>query len=363
MLALPMRFFLRLSCALLLAGCGQVSSPVDSGEAFGHDAGPTASTDAGYVYPPFSWPQADAGSPCTPTANAGLLSQVCLYDDIAARRLRPDVVEFTPTHPLWSDRAEKRRWVRLPAGTTVDTSEMDSWKFPVGAAFFKEFMLGDTLLETRMIRRTGPGAADYEMIAFVWNADGLDATAASARVSNVNGTNHDVPSRAQCKECHEGEAGRVLGFSALQLSGPGEGPRLFHLKKAGLLSNPPAADHGFPVPGNETEAFALGYLHSNCGPCHNPDGSAYWLVQMDLRVPVMDATPEQTPTYLTTIGKRAQASFGTISRTRVTQANLNESDLYLRMGNRGSISQMPPFVSEQVDQVARARIADWINGL
>lgn len=361
-----MRLVPGLCCALLLLGCGrpagQSEGPVDpGGEAA--DAGRTDGVDSGYSYPPFSWPAADAGTPCTPTANAGLLSQVCLYDDIASRRLRPDVVEFTPNHPLWSDGARKRRWIRLPAGTRVDTSDMDRWQFPVGAALFKEFTRGDTLLETRMIRRTGPGAADFEMIAFIWNADGLDATAATGRVGNVNGTSHDVPSRAQCKECHEGEAGRVLGFSALQLSGPGQGPRLFHLKEAGLLSNPPTPDREFPVPGNATEAFALGYLHSNCGPCHNPAGSAYWLVNMELRVPVMAATPQQTPTYRTTIGQRSRALFGTISRTRVTKGDLSESDLYLRMGNRGSISQMPPFVSEQVDAEARSKIAEWINAL
>src|SRR5690348_9989527 len=42
------------------------------------------------------------------------LSATGLYQDFAARTLLPSVREFTPVHPLWSDSAQKRRFVQLP---------------------------------------------------------------------------------------------------------------------------------------------------------------------------------------------------------------------------------------------------------
>ena len=42
----------------------------------------------------------------------------------------PEMQSFTPRYALWSDGAAKRRWIRLPAGTTIDTSNTDAWDFP-----------------------------------------------------------------------------------------------------------------------------------------------------------------------------------------------------------------------------------------
>ena len=38
------------------------------------------------------------------------------------------------------DRAAKRRWIQLPEGATIDTSDMDYWQFPVGTKLWKEFV-------------------------------------------------------------------------------------------------------------------------------------------------------------------------------------------------------------------------------
>ena len=53
------------------------------------------------------------------------LSETGLYADFAAKVIGPEATLFAPTHKLWSDGATKRRWVRLPPGTRIDTSNMD----------------------------------------------------------------------------------------------------------------------------------------------------------------------------------------------------------------------------------------------
>src|SRR5688572_32754644 len=46
--------------------------------------------------------------------------------------------------------------------------------------------------------------------------------------------------------------------------------RLADAGEQGILSDPPIGD--FPAPGDETTSAALGYIHANCGHCHNEHG-------------------------------------------------------------------------------------------
>ena len=88
----------------------------------------------------------------------GLLSQTGLYSDIAQKTVHSAVKSFKPRFQLWSDGADKNRWVYLPeCDPVIDTSNMNDWSLPVGTRLFKEFSLDGVLLETRLIERFGPG--------------------------------------------------------------------------------------------------------------------------------------------------------------------------------------------------------------
>jgi len=90
----------------------------------------------------------------------------------------PNVREFRPRFELWSDAARKRRFIALPAGEQIDTSDMDNWRFPVGTKLWKEFEVEGVRVETRLLQKTGAGAEDWLTQAYVWTADGADAIAA-----------------------------------------------------------------------------------------------------------------------------------------------------------------------------------------
>src|SRR5262245_34989426 len=60
------------------------------------------------------------------------LSETGLYSNLAAGELAPGVFAYTPAFELWSDAALKQRWILLPAGQQIDTSNMDEWRFPQG---------------------------------------------------------------------------------------------------------------------------------------------------------------------------------------------------------------------------------------
>src|SRR5262245_3812814 len=76
-----------------------------------------------------------------------------LYADWASKTVAPDVQPFAPGTPLWSDGARKQRWIQLPAGATIDTTNPDEWVFPVGTKAWKEFSLGGRKVETRLFQK------------------------------------------------------------------------------------------------------------------------------------------------------------------------------------------------------------------
>jgi mono/diheme cytochrome c family protein len=188
---------------------------------------------------------------------------------------------------LWSDGTGKRRWVYLPPGSTVDASNPDEWSFPVGTRLWKEFSY-ERPVETRLIERVADGS--WRFATYVWNEDASDALLAPAEGAVVHlgpGRTYKVPSREDCIACHEGQAVPVLGFSALQLS-PDRDPFAPHadpapaaqfdlrrLSSLGWLRGLPAALLERPpriAASSPTARAALGYLHGNCGHCHNSTG-------------------------------------------------------------------------------------------
>jgi hypothetical protein len=350
--------------ALFTAGCGG-GAAVSHDAAVGSDA-PIAVVDAaadaadgsatadGPTAPPPPMPY--------PRPTYQHLSETGLFSDIAGLTVDPSVVAFEPGYKLWSDGATKRRWIKLPPGTKIDTSDMDHWVFPIGTQFFKEFSLGGVLLETRLVERYGTGPEDYWMGAFVWNPDQTEADFAPDGQQNIAGTMHDAPAQKDCGACHRGDVGRVLGFSAIQLSAATTGPDLHALDAAHLLSKAPAAG-GYPLGADPATAAALGYLHANCGHCHNPNGTSWPDTQMVLRSVVADTGVDASAVYRSLVNVPLQYWRGGAIKVRVSPGQPDQSAIVARMSARGNDAQMPPLATEVVDSAGLDTIRGWISGL
>lgn len=287
------------------------------------------------------------------------LSDTGLFDDIAANTVAPDVLAYSPQFELWSDGATKRRWIRLPDGAQIDTSDMDSWSFPVGTRLWKEFSRESVRLETRLYERVGPQPEDWAAVSYVWDDDETDAVAAPLGFIAARGTSHNVPAASECAGCHGGRRSTILGFSAIQLSFPAAAGELDldGLVGLDLLSDPPPAS--FDVPGDATERAALGYLHANCGNCHNSDRPPrsgarcfdpkneldFWLA-----VDRLDS-PTATPAYESAIGEHVVAGAP------------DDSELIDRITRRDFIYQMPPLGTEQIDGAGVAVLRRWVSEL
>src|SRR5512143_1473328 len=99
--------------------------------------------------PPAVTPDAEV----LPSVLPAHLSQTGLYTDFRAKTLAPGFIEFVPANVLWSDGAVKHRWYKLPAGATIDSTDMNHWKAPVGTKFSKKVSRDGKRVETRLIWR------------------------------------------------------------------------------------------------------------------------------------------------------------------------------------------------------------------
>jgi hypothetical protein len=297
--------------------------------------------------PPNTTPDAEI----IPSALPGRLSQTGLYTDIASKTVASRLVVFEPANVLWSDGAVKTRWYQLPPGAQIDSSDMNHWRFPIGTKFFKEFARDGKRLETRLIWRiadTGNREKDTLVGAYVWDESETDAILAPDGAQNLRGTDHDAPSQQTCWRCHIGEPGSSLGVSALQLGDVSALP----------LSSPPADPTPFVAPNP-----ALGYLHANCGHCHNPYGGAWSNASLVLRLDVNERDPLQNQIVQTTVGVALKQWLGHGFTYRIVAGDPDQSAAFYRITQRAMNIGMPPLATEHTDDAGIALVRAWIESL
>lgn len=290
-----------------------------------------------------------------------LLSQTGLYADTATGVFAYDVRLFKPQFELWTDGAVKRRFIYLPEGQQIDTSDMDNWAFPVGTKLWKEFVRDGTRIETRLIWRIREGGRGWISIAYVWNDDQTDAVAAPMGLVNAKQTAHDVPGVQACNSCHNERPDRPLGFSAVQLSYDGPGLDLSELIERELLTHPPVGN--FTLPGTPVEQEVLGYLHGNCGHCHRAESSA--AVRGDLRTWLLvdqlgDVKTTDTFTYLV---NREVFAGTSVNPIRIVGGAPDKSEVLRRMQLVMSMGRMPPLGTEDVDPTGVNAVTEWVKAL
>jgi hypothetical protein len=318
-----------------------------------------------------------AAAPPTPQAPPpARLSETGLFEPNSTT-VRAGLIRFSPQYPLWSDGTRKRRWIELPVGASIDAAQVDAWEFPAGTKLWKEFGYGRPI-ETRTIERLADGS--WRFATYIWKADGSDALLAPddgavVAVADAPGGRYAVPGRADCIACHEGAPVPVLGFSALQLS-PDRDPNAPHAdpKRPGqadlrtlaasgrlrglpphLLTNPPRIDAATP-----TARAALGYLHGNCGHCHNAAGALTGLELLLAQQAQADARgAERTLASLLGHSSRFRPADGTAAQ-RIAAGGHGGSVLTYRMKTDNPLARMPPLGVRVVDTDGVALIERWI---
>jgi hypothetical protein len=282
-----------------------------------------------------------------------------LYTDVASKTLAPNVRPFAPAIALWSDGADKSRFIQLPEGATIDASNMDDWTFPVGTKVWKEFRHGDHRIETRFFWKQK--ADRWVQAAYVWSDDGNHANRGEGKQLTVDGQPYSVPKNVDCDACHRGRKDKLLGFEALSLAQPeASGVTLAVLAGEKRIN---------PVPPKTTLSLpqrGIGVLHVNCGvTCHNnnPNATArgtglYMRLAYD---DVVNKPVEQWDTIKTAVGVASKTP-AYDGETRVTPSDPDSSLIVKVMSTRGQ-GQMPPLATNVVDDVGLASVEAWIRSL
>lgn len=356
-----------LSSGLALLACGGPSAP-DAGtrDADVQDATPVDSGDAD---------QRDADA-------VGCEGPPGLYVAGSCETLAPGVRLYEPRFPLWSDGLVKERFVFLPSSAQIDSANPDDWIFPVGTRLYKTFLDEGVRLETRLLEKhdEGEGPDAWHLRTYAWNQAQdrvTDVTDAEAEArEDVLGTEHDIPSGAQCVDCHSGPLDVANSFSAIQLNHAEAGVSLEALAAEGWLSDP-VSPADAQVPGDDTAVAALGYLHSNCGNCHRPTpadssdcrsaGSSvqYQACSSGFFTWVDVGLDEVTSaaTHRTGVGQIHRYYFERDHPCRIVAGAPEESSVVYRMAHRGDRDQMPPLGTERVHAGGIDAVSAWIAAL
>jgi len=225
--------------------------------------------------------------------------------NLAALSPAASVFPYEVNAPLFSDYAEKARFIYLPEGTSMIYRDSTAFDFPVGAVIIKNFYYphdfskpakGRRILETRLLLREEKG---WKALEYIWNTEQTDALLEVAGATfpvgwlDANGKKQEIqyvaPNLNQCKGCHSYDGKFVpIGITARQLNRVENAEnQLLAWQKAGRLklpdnfnteSAPRLADYRLSNPKsrfpNPFEESARAYLDANCGHCHNAHGPA-----------------------------------------------------------------------------------------
>jgi mono/diheme cytochrome c family protein len=309
------------------------------------------------------------------------LTETGLYGSDRPEAIAPGVRQFLPQYPLWSDGLKKRRWISLPAGSSIDATSELAWDFPVGTKFWKEFSLNGRRIETRMLWKTS--ATGWKAASYVWNDDETEAVLAPAEgipvvAEIVPGKRYSVPSRTDCLACHGMARTGPLGFNALQLSTDRD-PNAIHgeplapgmITLADLVNErrlSPAANHLVSDPPHIRTADAstrsvLGYLAANCATCHNRNADG---VEAGPSLTLQDLLRDGDAAAQSLIGRPSSWQVPGVPDGRSVVLHSGSPDLsalFVRMRSRSPSSQMPPLGTVIRDQQALDAISRWISNL
>lgn len=332
---------------------------------------------------------ADSGAPPNDLRCTGL------YSCWSTKTIAADHPSYTPAFTLYSDGAEKSRWVYLPPGTQIaaggDAGSPDEWRFPVGTKVYKEFRLASKRIETRRIAKVGP--TEWQFTVWRFSDDETSATLLDTGATLPNplfpGKVYEIPSIGACNACHGGHDDKLLSVDAWSLGAPGAtGITLASLVQQGRLSGW-TFPTTLPVPEDATGKLGkvLGWQYNNCGFCHKPgrNGGASGLY---LHLPVAEAVPgglpdggggladgsaglpsAETPIYQTAVNvPHVNTSMFDNTHKRITPGDATKSVLPLRDALRNpdggiAIGQMPPTMARTVDDAGVQSTIDWINNL
>ncbi len=293
------------------------------------------------------------------------------------------VVPYMLNTPLYTDYAEKLRFVKLPVGTKAKYTEQGILDFPEGTVLIKNFYysadfrkpgINKNIVETRLLIKE---TENWKAITYVWNDEQTDAELEIAgddkqvhfidKEGIAQKVRYVIPNQNQCKGCHNNNDKIMpIGPSAAQLNGKyayttGSKNQIEYWKAHNMMQGAPAlsaiartAVWNDPTSG-DLNTRARAYLAINCAHCHRREG------------------PAQTSGLFLTENEKNITSFG-INKPPVAAGkgsggrmvdikpgDANASILWYRMQTTDPGERMPELGRNLVHKEGLALIKEWID--
>jgi parallel beta-helix repeat protein len=298
--------------------------------------------------------------------------------------------------PLFTDYAQKYRFIFVPEGKQAAYSSRESLDFPVGTIIAKTFTMprdflneaaGEEIIETRLLIHRKEG---WKALPYIWRDDLSDAdltlAGGSREVSWIHSdggsrsTNYVIPDANSCKNCHSmarPESGSGVNMETVIVP---IGPKARFLNQDGLYSGETVNQLsymeqqgvlvGLPEdlgsidtvphwddPAADLQNRAKGYLDANCAHCHNPGGFGsnsglfmeYWR-ELDTSYGIC-----KTPVA-------AGAGSGGL-RFAIVPGDADSSITPYRMNSNEPDVRMPEIGRSVVHDEGVALVREWINSL
>lgn len=291
------------------------------------------------------------------------------------------VLPYALISKLFTDYAEKKRFVWMPDGTSASyVDDHQLLDFPFGTVIIKNFYYdgvlpsGDTrIIETRLlINRNGV----WEFAEYVWNDEQteayLDLDGSYTPVSWVdgNGVQRDleyrIPSGTECLVCHKKNSLPIpIGPKPQNLNADysfsdGVMNQLDKWNEKGYLADGYPDDIVTVVkwddPSQDLRDRVRSYIDINCGHCHaegshcdyRPMRFAYAETESDENLGICVEPDEELEPQLTHI---------------IASGNIDRSMLYYRISSTDEAVRMPLLGRSIVHEEAVEMIREWIESL
>ncbi len=341
-----------------LAGCPAKDADSDTDLGTDSDQGSDVDTEARTDVGITSRPSPGDCAPWVGDAPSTLSRSGCVSDDDPSLPAA-GFVPFSVISPLWSDNAEKDRYIAMPEGTIATYDERGDIVFPTGTVLGKWFRVEGQLVEVRLY---GNGTNGWEGAAWRWDEETQEGyvETGGATLTLDNGQTWDIPNTGQCRQCHSFAANTTLGLEVSQLDWDWTYPsgvtanQLDTLVHIGFLPAdiPDVARLVDPQGTAPEEERGRSYLHANCSGCHQPGGGTPYSFDFRYGTALADADYCDVD---------AANSFGLGDVQRLAPGDTDHSMIYQRMTTPAF--RMPPVGTNIVDDDGADVIAEWVNAI
>ncbi|MDA1180187.1 MAG: PQQ-dependent sugar dehydrogenase, partial [Planctomycetota bacterium] len=312
------------------------------------------------------------------------LSETGLFVSVKDYEVQPGVIPYEVNAAGWVDGATAERHVAIPDDGSMSFSETRGLTLPDHAVAVQTLSLPISpdspevrRIETRILVRQEGAWIGY---SYLWNdaQDDADLVEATGRDINLPVSTSEgapatdatrpwrVPSRSECMSGHSDRIGVGLGLSQPQLNrdcsyGGQVENQIEVLQRIGVLAGNlerPLAEMPKLVDPYDAqqplEQRARSYLHTNCSVCHILSGGGNSRMALEITtgsegLAVIDQHPQHD-------------TLGIANARIVAPGDPQRSVLYHRVSRRGR-GQMPPLVTQVVDQRASDLFSEWIKSL